>query len=672
MASTGSCCAYLRDLRVPGGVESSYSNLPTNLGCAFIYSAARSKRKGLVLPRCAARWCMLDSYKGRAKTFPVLTEAEPDHQSHPQRVPRAAASFSSSLLLENMASTLETESPSQELQQVQRIPQGDQGRGNNCHICAAITATSVDGMLTDMADAKAQGATCVEFRIDYLKNFCSELHLAPLIDGRTLPAIVTFRPTWDGGLFDGPEGVRLQALRKAMELGADFVDIELQAAEEFLSNRPVSNPNPPPQTLSFQPSSPRIIVSSQNNQGTPSLEELQQLATRIQALGDDVIVKIATAANDITDVSRMLDLIEQAALAGTPMVGLTMGLKGQIGRLLCPKYGAFLTFGALAAGKESADGQPTVSQLANIYRVGRIGPATKVFGLIGNPVAQSKGYILHNELFHASGCDAIYVPFLVDDVPAFLKTFSSKGFAGFSVTIPHKQVALDCCQHVDEVVKSIGACNTLVRRPDGSFEGHNTDWDAAISAIEDGLREREGIAPAGDGSSPLAGRLVVVVGAGGAGRALAFGAKQRGGHVAVANRSIEKARELAAAVGGEVIPLADLAKGAVVTALAEKVHGGPGFPVPVLANSTSVGMVPKPEETPVPEEGLAGGVYSVVFDAVYAPLETRLLREAAAAGAKPVSGLEMFIRQAAKQYQLFTGLPDPRGLAEEIMTRGMK
>eukprot|EP00897_Mesotaenium_endlicherianum_P002379 jgi/Mesen1/2169/ME000152S01252 len=212
---------------------------------------------------------------------------------------------------------------------------------------------------------------------------------------------------------------------------------------------------------------------------------------------------------------------------------------------------------------------------------------------------------------------------------------------------------------------AIGAVNTLVRRPDGTLKGYNTDWGAAISAIEDGLVLREG--DKGGGKSPLAGRLVVVVGAGGAGRALAFGAKQRGASVLIVNRNYERAKELAEIVGGDVLQLSDLSH--VETIPTYTAGGHLAALAPVLAQTTSVGMQPDVDSTPVAKEAL--GCYSVVFDAVYTPMETRLLREARAAGATPVSGLEMFVGQAAEQFELFTGLQAPKELMRRVVLDSM-
>ncbi|XP_031111764.1 bifunctional 3-dehydroquinate dehydratase/shikimate dehydrogenase, chloroplastic-like, partial [Ipomoea triloba] len=220
-----------------------------------------------------------------------------------------------------------------------------------------------------------------------------------------------------------------------------------------------------------------------------------------------------------------------------------------------------------------------------------------------------------------------------------------------SCTIPHKEAALANCDEVDPIAKSIGAVNCIIRKPaDGKLFGCNTDYVGAISAIEDGLR---GL-PHNPVDGPLAGKIFVVIGAGGAGKALAYGAKEKGAKVVVANRTYERARELADIVGGQALSLAELST----------FHPENGM---ILANTTSIGMQPKIDETPAPKEALS--CYSLVFDAVYTPKITRLLREAEECGAEIVTGVEMFIGQAYEQYERFTGLPAPKELFKSIMSK---
>ncbi|MQL84346.1 hypothetical protein Taro_016850 [Colocasia esculenta] len=274
-----------------------------------------------------------------------------------------------------------------------------------------------------------------------------------------------------------------------------------------------------------------------------------------------------------------------------PMIGLVMRERGLISRILCPKFGGYLTFAVLEGGKESASGQPTTSDLLNVYKIRRIGTDTRIYGLIGKPVGYSKSPFLLTEAFSSTGVNAVYVPYLVDDVADFLSVYSSPDFAGFSCTIPHKEAIVKCCSEVDPIAKSIGAVNTIVRRPDGNLVGYNTDYTGAISAIEDAMRGSH----ANDSSaSPLSGRLFVIIGAGGAGKALAYGAKEKGAKVIIANRTFDRARDLAMSVGGDALSLAEL----------ESFHPEGGM---ILANTTSIGMQPNIDGTPLPKgTGLAG------------------------------------------------------------------
>ncbi|CAL9153078.1 unnamed protein product, partial [Musa hybrid cultivar] len=494
-------------------------------------------------------------------------------------------------------------------------------------LCVPLVSKTVEQMVADMAAAKACGADLVEIRLDHLSNFDPRRDLQLLLDDRPLPALVTYRPKWEGGEYEGNDKQRFQALCLAMELGAEYVDVELKVAEDFVR-------------LIFEkkPENFKLIISSHNYQSTPSNEELSSLVARIQAAGAD-IVKIATTAVDIVDVAHMFQVIVHCQQV--PMIGLVMEEKGLISRLLCPKYGGYLTFATLGAGKESAPGQPTISDLLNVYNIRQIGTDTKVFGIIGKPVGHSKSPILHNAAFKSVGLNAVYVPFLVDVLADFLNAYSSADFAGFSCTIPHKEAAVRCCDEVDPIAKSIGAVNTIVKWPtDGKLIGYNTDYVGAISAIEDGIRGSKGVGK-DETVSPLAGKVFVVIGAGGAGKALAYGAKEKGAKVVIANRTYERARELANLIGGHALTLSEL----------EKFHPEDGM---ILANTTSIGMQPNVDETPLKKQAL--GAYAVVFDAVYTPKVTRLLREAEESGATVVSGLEMFIRQAMGQFELFTNL----------------
>ncbi|KAK3200465.1 hypothetical protein Dsin_023880 [Dipteronia sinensis] len=466
----------------------------------------------------------------------------------------------------------------------------------------SIDRTTVDQMLIEMRKAKEIGADVVEIRLDCLRNFSPHQDLEILIKRSPLPTLVTYRPVWEGGQYEGDENKRQDALRLAMQLGAthDFNNsIHRKKPENF-----------------------KVIVSSHNFHNTPSAEAIGNLAARIQATGAD-IVKIATTALDITDCAQIFRIMVHSQI---PMIGIVMGERGLISLVLSPKFGGYLTYSALEAGAISAPGQPTAKDLLDLYNFRLIRPDTKFYGIIEKPVGHSKSPLLFNAAFKSVGLNAVYLHFLVDDVKMFFDTYSRPDFGGTSCTIPHKEAALKCMDEIDPIAKKIGAMNNICRRPDGKLTAFNTDYIGAISAIEDGLRELNSVNPGA--SSPLAGKLFVVLGAGGAGKSLAYGGAQKGTRVVVVNRTIAMTLE------------------EVEHFLEEGM---------VLANTISVGMKPHIDVTPIPKHALKH--YCLVFNAIYTPKDTRLLREAKETGAVIVYRTEMLIRQGFEQCLNFTGLP---------------
>ncbi|KAG2426447.1 hypothetical protein HXX76_011678 [Chlamydomonas incerta] len=528
------------------------------------------------------------------------------------------------------------------------------------YICTSVTATTVKTFLAEIQEAAASGVDIIELRLDFLTDFDPEQHLETILKACPLPYIVTYRPVWEGGKYEGPEPERLAVLKMAALLGAPYVDVEFKASPYFFAD---------PHEV---PLSTKVILSYHDFKQTPDAAVLNKLATAMRQAGAD-IVKLAAMANDIGDAARMLDLLRNK---DGPMIALSMGERGQIVRLLAAKYGGHLTFAAMSPERASAPGQPDIGRLAGLFNYRKQTAATKVFGIIGNPVTQSKSPLIHNTAFQHIGFDGVYVPLLVDDLDRFLAAFADyDDFAGFSVTIPHKEAALRAAKDVDPVAAQIGAVNTLIRQADGSFKGYNTDWEAAIAAIERGLAGVPGGAAAaaaaaaaakkGGGAaaaSPLKGKTVVVIGAGGAGRALAFGAAARGARVLIANRSRDRADALAAALAAQY-------GAAAAAAVSYEDLAGGRVAGDVLANSTSVGMAPNTEESPVP--AAVAGQFKVVFDAVYNPLWTRLLLDARAGGATPVDGLQMFVGQALEQFRLFTGAEPPAELMERTVEESM-
>ncbi|CAN6469239.1 unnamed protein product [Victoria cruziana] len=440
-------------------------------------------------------------------------------------------------------------------------------------LCVSLVASSVDQMLLDASKAKASGADVAELRLDFLENFRCRQDLGVLLREKKLPTIVTYRPKWEGGEVEVDERKRMDALRLAVELGSDYVDVELKVADDFMKS-----------ISGKKPEKTKVIVSSHNYENTPSVDDLTNLVAKIQSTGAD-IVKIATA-KDITDVSHMFRVMAHCQV---PIIGLVMGDRGVISRVLASKFGGYLTFASLEVGKESADHQQTIKDMLEVYNFRQVGRETQIYGLIGKPVYHSSSPVVYNKAFSSVRLNAVYVPYLVDDLPHFVDVFSSPDFAGFSCTMPYKEIMCEFCDEVDPVAKAIGAVNAIIRR-NGKLLGYNTDYIGAISAIEDALRAEnvQGNVP---GGSPLSGKLFVVIGAGGAGKSLAYGAKEKGARVVISNRSYDRAKEIADAISGQVIKLSEL----------EHFHPEEGM---ILANTTPVGMQPKTDMSPIPKVSL--------------------------------------------------------------------
>nr|XP_043615181.1 bifunctional 3-dehydroquinate dehydratase/shikimate dehydrogenase, chloroplastic-like [Erigeron canadensis] len=503
-------------------------------------------------------------------------------------------------------------------------------------VCVPLMSSSVQQMVNDMYQAKIEGADLVELRLDFLKDFNPKKHLPALICNNPLPVVVVYRPKWDGGLYDGDENSRLEALLLAKDLGADYIDLELQVASDIMEKHKLG-----------QQSRCKIIVSCFMDKVTSLKEDLSHLVTRMQSTGAD-IMKLVTNASDITELSRIFHLLSHCQV---PLIAYSTGERGLISQLLGPKFGGVFVYGSIEGNQ--VPGLPTLASLREAYGVDNIDSDTKVFGLISKPVSHSKGPILHNPTFRHVGYNGVYVPMFVDDLKQFFTVYESPDFAGYSVGIPYKEAVMEFCDEVHPLAQSIGAVNTIVKRlSDGKLIGYNTDCEASITAIEDALKARGLVNGEATFSSPLTGKQFVLVGAGGAGRALSFGAKSRGARVTIFDIDYERAKSLALAVSGEARPFDQL-----TTFQPEK--GA------VLANATPIGMHPSKERIPVSEETLRD--YSVVFDAVYTPRKTTLLKDAEEAGAIIVSGVEMFLRQAVGQFNLFTGGKAPEEFMREIV-----
>lgn len=259
-------------------------------------------------------------------------------------------------------------------------------------------------------------------------------------------------------------------------------------------------------------------------------------------------------------------------------------------------------------------------------KVSRINTNTALYGVIGHPVAHSMGPLMHNHVFEECGVNGVYLAFDVIDLASAIAGVRSLNIRGLSVTIPHKVAIMEYLDAVDETAERIGAVNTVVQR-DGILTGYNTDADGAVSALT--------------AKMDLRNEDVLIVGAGGAARAVGFGVKHRGGRIHITNRTVEKGERLAAELNAEFHPLADIDR----------------LTCRILINTTSVGMAPDIDDIPVPPAMLRPGM--CVMDIVYNPVRTRLLKAAEAAGCEIVDGVSMFVNQAAIQFSLWTGKAAP-------------
>jgi 3-dehydroquinate dehydratase/shikimate dehydrogenase len=487
-------------------------------------------------------------------------------------------------------------------------------------LCVPITATTTEEFLMDMK-AASELADIIELRLDYINNI-KVPDIETLIKAKARPVIATCRPKREGGRFTGSEDKRVALLERATDSGAEYVDIE-HDVERSLINK------------FRKKAGTKIIVSYHNFSETPADAELKEIHQKLAGTGADV-VKIVAFARNITDNLRIFSFLEGVR---TPTIAFCMGELGQISRILAPKYGSFLSFASLEKGKESAPGQLSAKELLNVYNFRRINRATDIYGLIGNPVAHSMGPLLHNTCLREEGLNAVYLPFKVEDLPSFINGFKTLNVRGYSVTIPHKVTIMGLLDKLDPLVESIGAVNTVVNR-DGKLVGYNTDSTAAVKVIEDGLAK--------DGDT-LHGKKVTIVGAGGAARAVAFGLKQKGAGITIVNRTESRAETLAGDLKCQYKKFGELDK----------------LNTAILINCTSIGMHPNIDDIPVPANVLRPGM--LVFDAVYNPPETRLLREAAVRGCRTLDGVKMFVLQAAQQFELWTGRPAPLEHLERIV-----
>ncbi|GJQ09100.1 hypothetical protein GpartN1_g891.t1 [Galdieria partita] len=516
---------------------------------------------------------------------------------------------------------------------------------SGCLLCVPITAHCVEEAVLEIKEAHRLGADLVELRLDLLQNIEDWKNL---VKQCSFPKIVTCRPQWEGGKYSGSESRRLSILSEACELGCEYVDVELKAITQF--EKP-SN------------SRTKLILSRHLWNRAFSHEELASTYSSMLAHHAD-IVKVACKIDNIAQCEMLFHFIISSKV---PCIALGMGEAGQISRILAGRYGAFLTFASLSKGKESAPGQIELDDYIQMYRFKSIGSSTQLYGVVGNPVAHSMSPAIHNSAFALLSLDCVYCPLVVEDLGSCWKTLNEMGFMGLSVTIPHKEIAKEYVDELDSLAAKIGAINTMVKLEKG-WKGYNTDCLAAVSAIEDGLIAQRANVELSSKTERVSTQtcerpVVLVLGAGGAARAIAFGLLERSYDIYIANRNYGRCKKLAVELGLKAIPWEDLRN-----FLREHKDD-----IDVIVQSTSIGMHPNVHDTPLSLNDLQSlSKKPLVFDVVYNPIETRFLREAREVGCYVVSGLEMFVRQAVYQFELWTGRKAPLEQMRQWVVKRLK
>jgi 3-dehydroquinate dehydratase/shikimate dehydrogenase len=454
--------------------------------------------------------------------------------------------------------------------------------------------------------ASAAGADLVELRLD----FTADVDVAGALAGRKSPVVVTCRAEWEGGVFKGSEPERRRILECALQLGAEFVDVEFKAA--FLRD------------LISATRGPRIVVSTHDLQGVPI--DLVDRLRAMRATGAEV-VKLAVMAGSLSDNLRLLQL-ERAP--NTVLIAL--GPAGVPTRVLAAHFHSCWSY----AGDGHAPGQISLSRMLDEFRFRRLTARTAIYGVVGSPLTHSVSPAMHNAAFDAAGTDAVYVPLVAASAEDFTVFASALDVRGVSITIPYKIDLFHRADAVDALSRQVGAVNTYRREAMG-WEARNTDVSGFLAPLRDRIN--------------LQGARAAVLGTGGAARAVAVALGSSGSAVTVYGRSRTKADAVAALIKGV----------------------GATFPVSpgswdLLVNTTPVGMYPRIDETPFGECAFDG---SVVYDLVYNPLETRLLREAGRAGCQTIGGLEMLVAQAEDQSEWWTGRRPPAGLMRDAALKAL-
>jgi len=478
-------------------------------------------------------------------------------------------------------------------------------------VCVAVTGSDPNEM-AEKAEALARDNPFLEFRLDYLskpglaipriKRFL-ESNLGTVV-------IATCRRAASGGKFRGSIVSQLDVLNKAAAAGCQLVDVELQTATKCK-----------PEQLQKLRAKAGLILSFHDFRATKKLEETLEKMLAYPADFYKVVSTATTLADNVTMIKFLAREGDRHSL-----VGMCMGEQGIISRVLGVRAGSLFTFASASAGEETAPGQATAQELRSVYRIEQVDVATRVYGVVGDPIMHSLSPAIMNAAFRRENVNAVYLALHAKTLKDLLACVKEIPIHGISVTMPYKEAILSHLDNTDSHTTKVGACNTVVRAQDGKLYGFNTDTSGIVRPLERRLNTLEGA-------------RILVIGAGGAARAAVFGLKERGSEVYILNRSLAAAKKLAHQAHARIIKRPDLKK----------------LAFDVIINATPVGMG-NGKESPLQDKEINA---RYVFDMVYDPAETRFLKLAKERGAQIIPGIEMFVHQAARQFEIWTGKPAP-------------
>jgi 3-dehydroquinate dehydratase / shikimate dehydrogenase len=490
-------------------------------------------------------------------------------------------------------------------------------------VCVAITGADASEML-EKAEALARDNHFIELRLDYLpKPGLALPKIREFTESHPQVAIIgTCRRVTSGGRFRGPISSQLEILGKAADAGCQLVDIEIQTARRLK-----------PSQLEKLRSRAALILSFHDFRGTQKLDERLKKMTAYPA----DFYKIVGTATSLSDNVTMMKFLERHQDAHS-LVGLCMGEQGIISRLLGVRAGSAFTFGALTADEKTATGQVTAQDLRNTYRIDQVDAATKVYGVAGDPIEHSLSPAIMNAALRRENVNGVFLALHAKSLKDLLACVKEIPIHGLAITMPHKQAILSHLDNADPYTTKIGACNTVVRSAEGKLYGFNTDTSGVVRPLEQRITLNDA--------------KILVLGAGGAARAAVFGLKDRGAQIFILNRNLASAHKLSRQARARTVKRPDLKR----------------MEFDVIINATPVGMG-NPRESPLTADEIKA---KYVFDMVYDPAETLLLKLAKERGAEVIPGSEMFVHQAARQFEIWTGKPAPRDEMLKIVTLALE